>query len=149
MIIIHIHISFRIILFFSTGDSAYPLEPWLLTPYRLPAAGSSEAKYNQVHSGARNIIERTFGVLKARFRCLLAARELHYSPAKAAKFVNVCSALHNVCIQHNVELPEVSLGIENEPQASINMDQFDGDMLPCDEARRNRDRVKNIITNPI
>lgn len=69
----------------------------------MPEDGSPEMRFNEVHSKCRNIIERTNGVLKNRWRCLLGARELYYTPEKAAKVVNICCALHNICIYYNVK----------------------------------------------
>ncbi|XP_055912672.1 putative nuclease HARBI1 [Eupeodes corollae] len=99
------------------GDAGYPLEPWLMTPFRCVGDDRSKTKYNISHSKTRNIIERTIGVLKNRFRCILGARQLHYSPQKAAQIVNVVCALHNICIHFKVEnyldtIPEVSLNEE-------------------------------------
>lgn len=109
-------------LFFFVGDAGYPLEPWLLTPYRTPESGSPQAKFNEVHSRCRNIIERTNGVLKNRWRCLLSARELYYAPVKAIKIVNVCAALHNICIHYKSDLTlpydEVINTYENENMAT-------------------------------
>ncbi|XP_036340840.1 putative nuclease HARBI1 [Rhagoletis pomonella] len=89
--------------FWLLGDAGYPLEPWLLTPHRVPNEGSTESRFNEVHSKCRNVIERTNGVLKGRWRCLLGARELHYTPKKAAKIVNVCCAIHNICIHYKAD----------------------------------------------
>ncbi|XP_067633779.1 putative nuclease HARBI1 isoform X2 [Eurosta solidaginis] len=74
------------------------LEQFIMTPYRSTTEGSPKAIYNTKHAKARNIIERTTGVLKNSFRCLLAARQLHYTPSKATQIANVCAALHNICI---------------------------------------------------
>lgn len=81
------------------------MEPWILTPYRNATDDSAESYFNQQHSKARSIIERTFGLLKARFRCLLAARELHYAPEKAALILNACCALHNICLEFKIKNP--------------------------------------------
>lgn len=108
--------KFQKIMIYSTGDAGYALEPWLMTPYRSPNAGSRESMYNIRHSKTRNIVERTIGVLKNRFRCLLGARELHYSPLKASRIINVVCALHNICIYYRVEDYEVN---ESESESSL------------------------------
>ncbi|XP_055644036.1 putative nuclease HARBI1 [Toxorhynchites rutilus septentrionalis] len=82
------------------GDAGYPSESWLVTPFRAPEEGSLESDFNQRHALGRGIVERTIGVLKNRFRCLLGARQLHYTPTKCAQIVNVCCALHNICLEY-------------------------------------------------
>nr|XP_054923959.1 putative nuclease HARBI1 [Dermacentor andersoni]XP_054926116.1 putative nuclease HARBI1 [Dermacentor andersoni] len=85
------------------GDSAYPLEPWLLTPAPgHPAPHTPEGRYNAAHTSARSAVERCIGVMKSRFRCLQRHRALHYGPKKAATIVAACAALHNLCIDENV-----------------------------------------------
>ncbi|XP_049300734.1 putative nuclease HARBI1 isoform X1 [Anopheles funestus] len=84
------------------GDSAYPREDWLLIPVRDANPSSADAQYNERHTAGRIIIERTFGVLKSRFRCLAGTRELQYAPSKCVKIINVCCALHNMCIEHGI-----------------------------------------------
>ncbi|XP_055905488.1 putative nuclease HARBI1 [Eupeodes corollae] len=88
------------------GDAGYPLKPYLMTPFRNTESGSLESAFNKKHAQGRNIIERTIGVLKNRFRCLLTARQLHYSPKKARQITNVCAALHNICLFHNTPILE-------------------------------------------
>lgn len=60
--------------------------------------GSAEEHYTKQHCKARNAVERCIGVLKARFRCLLKDRALHYDPKRAAEIVKACCVLHNMCI---------------------------------------------------
>lgn len=52
------------------GDSGYGLEPFLITPYKDVAAGTVQHKFNNSYASGRNIVERTIGVLKSRFRSL-------------------------------------------------------------------------------
>jgi len=64
------------------GDSAYPLRRWLFTPVRRPA-DDIEAAYNNRQSSARMVIEKAFGVLKMRWRCLHC--ELRFIPGHILK----------------------------------------------------------------
>lgn len=84
-----------------TGDSGYPLRNIMMTPILNAAPNTPEAYYTNIHVRARNIIERTIGLLKARFRCLLVHRVLHYSPEVAGSIVNACVILHNICNRAN------------------------------------------------
>lgn len=88
------------------GDSGYPLQPWLLTPFQNPAPNSPEERYNHAHKITRSSIERCIGILKIRFRCLLGERRLRYDPMKVGIFVNTCAILHNMCIRAGIELPQ-------------------------------------------
>lgn len=67
----------------------------------------------------RNIVERTIGVLKNRFRCILGARQLHYTPDMAAKITSVCASLHNICIHYKMDNPEIDELNEFPPTNSV------------------------------
>ncbi|XP_012154648.1 putative nuclease HARBI1 [Ceratitis capitata] len=43
-----------------SGDSGYPLEPWLMTPLPNQPQGSPKFRYNEALSKARNPVERLF-----------------------------------------------------------------------------------------
>ncbi|XP_059219925.1 putative nuclease HARBI1 [Stomoxys calcitrans] len=109
------------------GDAGYPLEPYLITPFRAAEEGSAESRFNTVHSKARNIVERTIGVAKNRFRCLLGARQLHYSPEMAAKITAVCAALHNICIHYKLDHSEFEIPLENQ-NSDGDYNENNGDM---------------------
>ncbi|KAJ8910563.1 hypothetical protein NQ315_008948 [Exocentrus adspersus] len=113
------------------GDSGYPQQPWLMTPVLNPAQGSPEERYNNTHASARNCIERCFGVLKGRFRCLLGERTLRYSPEKVGTIVVACAVLHNLCIAARLEedynIQEVEQPRQRHNQADENnQDQNEG-----------------------
>ena len=54
---------------FIIGVGADPLSSWLLKPYSENGALTrSKIKYNKTLSSARSVVERAFGILKARWR---------------------------------------------------------------------------------
>jgi hypothetical protein len=105
------------------GDSGYPLEPWLMTPVGGRNHNNHERNYNNAHQSSRNVIERLNGVLKARFRCCFGERALHYTPEKAAKIINACAILHNICMGR-ADLIEEDLDRENGAVEDDNNDEF-------------------------
>ncbi|KAL1268450.1 hypothetical protein QQF64_033813 [Cirrhinus molitorella] len=86
--------------YFLLGDGGYPCLKHpvaIITPYRQPVASQVEARYNRIHTKARNIIERTFGILKTRWRAIFL-RALEIRPLFAPKVIGACCALHNICV---------------------------------------------------
>ena len=100
------------------GDEAYPISPWLLTPFRRRDFANlqpHQINYNTIIARERVIVERCFGILKRRFPCL--AYELRYAPPKAQDVIIACVILHNIAKfvgdpDHNAPLdpiPDVQL----------------------------------------
>jgi len=81
------------------------LKPNIITPYRgvryhlkeYLRRRSQNAKelLNLRHSSLRNVIERTFGVLKKRFPIIASGTEPHYDANTVPKIVLACCILHN------------------------------------------------------
>lgn len=71
-----------------------------MTPIAAPENDDQE-KYNTMHVDGRNCVERTNGVLKARFGCLGKDSQLRYEPAKAGAIINCCVILHNILVLAN------------------------------------------------
>lgn len=91
--------------FLFLGDSGFPQRPWLMTPILNAAPGSQEETYTHRHVQARSRIERCFGLLKARWRCMLRHRVLHYHPEMASKMVQACCVLHNIALEARIPPP--------------------------------------------
>uniref|UniRef100_A0A673AUM4 Putative nuclease HARBI1 n=1 Tax=Sphaeramia orbicularis TaxID=375764 RepID=A0A673AUM4_9TELE len=105
------------------GDSAYPLHPFLLTPVLNPTT-AAENRYNEAHIRTRNVVERTFGILKSRFRCLdRTGGALLYRPEKVAQIVVTCCMLHNIAKLHGLEhdaMPEDNVGPSLRMEQQLN-----------------------------
>lgn len=85
-------------------DAGYPNRPGYLSPYRCtryhvqqwqnapPPQGMKET-FNHAHAKVRNVIERSFGVLKMKFRILLNMPK--FLEDKQTRIIVACMALHN------------------------------------------------------
>lgn len=123
------------------GDAGYKLETYLLIPYPITDCMSHEEKhYNYVHSRTRIVIERTFGILKARFRIFKSPLNQKTEEGKANMIIATL-VLHNML----VELNDVTVDIN----ASDLIDEetvFVGDEEHTTiEALQKRDHIKNIL----
>ncbi|XP_069059723.1 putative nuclease HARBI1 [Pleurodeles waltl] len=101
------------------GDSAYAVRTYIPTPYLSPAT-PAERRYNAAHRATRSVVERSFGLLKSRFRCIhTSGGALQYSPETTCQIVAKCAMMHNIA---------TTKGIPVEPMEP-DLDE-DGDPLP-------------------
>ncbi|XP_047179967.1 uncharacterized protein LOC124846694 [Vigna umbellata] len=87
------------------GDAGFMLKSTILTPYRgvryhlkeYTRRGPQNARelFNHRHSSLRNVIERTFGVLKKRFPIITSGTEPHYGLETMTNIILACCILHN------------------------------------------------------
>ena len=102
------------------GDGGYPLTSWLVCPYNFTQTLIPQQKiFNKLLSSARVTVERAFGVLKARWRCLLTL--LDTSLENVNDVIITCFALHNFCqinneLYQNDEMLEYLIQEEKDPQ---------------------------------
>lgn len=119
------------------GDSAYPLADWLLTPYRDNGhLTHNERNYNFVHSSTRMVIERAFGMLKARFR-RLHLLEMD-SLDDISKVIIVACTLHNVCLMRGDDFFEA---FDDEEEVNNFQDIGGRNTNAC----LKRDGIKNML----
>ncbi|CAH1990700.1 unnamed protein product [Acanthoscelides obtectus] len=92
--------------YFILGDSGYPLQKNLLTPYKdRGTLTQQQINYNIKLSKNRCIIEHSFGMLKQKFRQLYHIK-LRKIPL-IVHFVRAVCVLHNIAIKD--ELPDANL----------------------------------------
>ncbi|XP_062608040.1 uncharacterized protein LOC134269867 [Saccostrea cucullata] len=91
---------------FIIGDSAYPLKPYLITPFRdngrLTAA---QRHFNRKLSTSRQTVERGIGLLKCRFRRLTSLP--CFDVERTCKAITACCVLHNICILSNDSVNDI------------------------------------------
>lgn len=63
-----------------------------------------EIRYNELVATTRSLVERTIGLLKIRFRCILGERKLRYTPTKTSKIIIACATLHNYLVLTGFDL---------------------------------------------
>ncbi|XP_069062044.1 putative nuclease HARBI1 [Pleurodeles waltl] len=84
------------------GESAYAVRTCMMTPYLNPAT-PAEWRYNAAHRATRNMVERTFGLLKSRFLCLnRSGGPLQYSPKTTCRIVAACAIFHNIATTRGI-----------------------------------------------
>lgn len=85
--------------YFIIGDSGYPCRRnpiAIVTPYREPLTPEKRA-FNLALSRARVIVERAFGLLKARWR-IIFTKALEVKIRTGIRVLAACTALHNLCV---------------------------------------------------
>ena len=81
---------------FLIGGGAYRVNTWLLKPFPNNLNLSQEQnKFNRLLSSAKVAVERAFGILKARWRCLLNC--LDHNIENLSDVIISCCVLHNIC----------------------------------------------------
>ncbi|XP_045449952.1 putative nuclease HARBI1 [Melitaea cinxia] len=133
------------------GDSAYGQRSYLMTPCANPEPGSPEEHYNTLHSTARNSVERTIGILKGRFRCLLVHRVLHYDPEMVSKIIIACCILHNICNRAGLPVLELPHNLQEEEIRANEVLQSEGHHIEpaslgaLERGRASRQQLINIL----
>ena len=92
------------------GDSGYPQLRYLMTPKTAPASYAHH-RYNRAHQKTRLLIEKSIGILKARFLCLShkVTGPLLCTPSSVCRIIVTCVSLHNLARRLKLPIPDVDV----------------------------------------
>jgi hypothetical protein len=122
------------------GDSIYSLRPWFMIPYPFETVDKAEKRYNYRLSKTRIIVERAFGWLKGKWRCLKHLRV--HEIKDAANIVMAAMSLHNWVLMHDGP-PLNDLNVDpllysgTNLDGAMNMTSSDNVLLRNAEVQRN------------
>ncbi|PKA55247.1 hypothetical protein AXF42_Ash003884 [Apostasia shenzhenica] len=164
------NISFAVPNVMSTGkyylvDSGYANTDCFIAPYRTaryhlsnyrePSQRTYEKKeevYNHQHAQRRNIVERTFGILKKKFRILTEMKQFSFKTQ--VKIIIICAIIYNFILRNKgIE----DLSVTEEPfEMIVSPHEYD-EMLPDQSVRsenligdkRHGERLRKIITEKL
>lgn len=97
------------------GDSAYPLLPWLLTPYQGKELSQAKADFNKRLFATHIVAQRALARLKDVWKMI---NGVMWRPDKhkLPRFIHVCCILHNIIIDMEDEgLDELQLSHHHDP----------------------------------
>lgn len=113
------------------GDSAYPLQTFLLCPYKDNGHLTRKQKnFNKKLSSTRVIIEQAFGLLKGRWR------RLQYLDIKNIKYAKLYIMF--ACILHNITINLNDFIDCDFDEEEAGIDYHEEEILLCNEESRNQ-----------
>jgi hypothetical protein len=142
-------------------DAGYPNRPGYLSPYRRtryhveqwqegPLPQGMKETFNHAHSQVRNDIERSFGVLKMKWRMLLDMPK--FSARKQTRIIVACMALHNFIRESRIadrEFDMCDADANYFPMPHSSQDNWPEDEPLAEDTNMNafRDELANALFN--
>jgi len=125
------------------GDSAYPLLPTVLVPYRDNGHLTHEQRrFNTIHSSARSMVERAFGRLKGKFRRLRGIDATCLQ--NALLLIEASFVLHNFILDHDEDSESYECEVGDDEVSCGHDDATAGSSLK-QVAQAKRDQIASML----
>jgi hypothetical protein len=82
------------------SDGGYPKMKYLIPPVKWTQVGTKKDIWSENIESTRKDVERCFGILKKRFRCLINPLELQ-DPSHIERLFNACAVIHNILLDYD------------------------------------------------
>ncbi len=92
------------------GDSAYPISPFLISPFKDPSS-QNQKDFNRFHSSHRVVVENAFGRLKARFGML---RDLDIKTVRMGILFACCAIILHNFLEINMDIWDIDDNENND-----------------------------------
>ena len=109
------------------GDSAFPLQSWLMKPYTNATLGPKQRYFNYRLSRARMVTEGAYGQLKGRWRVLL--RKIESNKDLVRTVTLACMVLQNICIERGDSISR----------------KLDLSVDPTTQEKRDREEIRKLL----
>ena len=114
-------------------DAAYTNQPYFLAPYKgekyhnndfagVTTMSGPRELFNRRHSSLRNVVERTFGVLKKRYPILKGPMPPYKIPRQCT-IVIACCVVHNIIRENDIQDEFFNLFADENTDASMILDE--------------------------
>ena len=109
------------------GDSAFPLQSWLMKPYTNATLSPKQRHFNYRLSRARMVTEGAYGQLKGRWRVLFRKNESNKERVRTVTLA--CMVLHNICIERGDSIAR----------------KLDLSVDPSTQEKRDREEIRKLL----
>ncbi|XP_050505707.1 putative nuclease HARBI1 [Diabrotica virgifera virgifera] len=138
---LHTNLEERCGRYFLLGDSGYPLQANLLTPYKDRGnLTRRQRNYNLKLAKNRYVVEHCFGILKQKFR------QMYHVKLRNIRLI--CNMIRAACVLHNIAIDDNIFNIEplnQNPPEQLHEINDDDDNVDDVGVRAIRDRVANTL----
>ena len=126
---------------FILGDPAYPLLSYVMKEYASGGSTRQEQYFGYRLCSARNVIECSFGRLKARFSALRREMDINLDDLPAV--IYACFVLHNFCEVHKESVCDEQVRLAMDYELGR---QFQGSRMAVHSNETEGKRVRRVLT---
>lgn len=133
--------------FLLVADSGYRNTNYMVTPYLNPIT-PEQILFNMSHIKTRNVVERSYGILKRRWPVLSMGMRVQLRTIQM--IIVACAVLHNIAIDENDRMPPDEIEEFDQVLADV---VVPNDAIPVEnqnqrvQARRNRNNdARDLLT---